>query len=208
MIDEFSRDGLGWARFSNDNLLRYRIGAILHPGVLQYGGWRDFALFGYGGTVHAGTVKINNRMVFLMCNPSDANAAKPDPTWSRCIKFAQREDAWIVEAVNLHAFKSPYPEDLKNIAPEKRGIDALADAEILLACIGATRVVGAWGNHGVLDDRHLQVAKLLADAGVQLVHLGLTDSGQPKHPLARGKHRIPDDQPFAPLVTAPAPETP
>lgn len=199
MIDEFSRDGLGWARFSDDNRMRYRIGRILHPGVLQYGGWKDIASFGAGGTV------VVPRMVFAMVNPSDANATKPDPTWSRCIKFAQREDAWIVEAVNLHAFKSPYPQDLKNIAD--RGVDAIADAEILLACVGATRVVGAWGNHGVLDDRHLQVAKLLADAGVELVHLGLTDSGQPKHPLARGKHRIPDDQPFAPLdLLASAPE--
>lgn len=187
MIDEYSRDGLGWARLSDDRRMRYRLGSILHPGVLQYGGWKSDVRLDEKTT---GWPEIA-RTVFVMINPSSADAIKPDPTWKRCIAFAQRWDAWIVEAVNLFAFRSPYPEDLKEIAV--RGDDELADIQLVEACTGATRVIAAWGAHGTLNDRHLHVYRLLDRAGVKLWHMGLTTDGQPKHPLARGKHRIPDD---------------
>jgi hypothetical protein len=56
-------------------------------------------------------------------------------------------------------------------------------------------MLAAWGNHGQ-EKAHWYVQRCRAE-GVQLRCLGLTNSGAPKHPLARGKHRIPDD--FEPI---------
>ena len=55
-------------------------------------------------------------------------------------------------------------------------------------------MIAAWGNDGEIDHRATIVRQLLDEHGIALHHLGTTDSGAPKHPLARGKHRIPADQ--------------
>mgnify|MGYP001599210789 CR=1 FL=1 len=65
---------------------------------------------------------------------------------------------------------------------------------IMLACLPmANKVIVAWGNDGALDGRDRKVLAMLRCFGVRVHHLGLTKSGYPKHPLARGKHRIPGD---------------
>lgn len=75
-----------------------------------------------------------------------------------------------------------------------RGDDVINNQAIMLACSMAVRVIVAWGNDGALDGRDRKVLGMLRSAGIQLQHLGLTQGGYPKHPLARGKYRIPADQ--------------
>jgi hypothetical protein len=134
------------------------------------------------------------RVVFLMLNPSDATAFRPDPTWTECTKWASRLGADVVEAANLHAYRSAYPTELRKRAHGFRGDGAENDTAILAACLGARFVIAAWGNDGNLDHRAEVVRRLLSEHRVALHHLGLTQGGHPKHPLARGKHRIPADQ--------------
>jgi hypothetical protein len=62
VIDEYNDDRTGWARFSDDRKMRYRLSRRLTDNR--------------GG--HAG------RVVFVMINPSTADAFKPDPTISKC----------------------------------------------------------------------------------------------------------------------------
>jgi hypothetical protein len=50
----------------------------------------------------------------------------------------------------------------------------------------------AWGNDG--NERARWFARYIGAKGVQMVCLGTTQSGAPKHPMARGLHRIPRDQ--------------
>ncbi|HWT45432.1 MAG TPA: DUF1643 domain-containing protein, partial [Vicinamibacterales bacterium] len=47
----------------------------------------------------------------------------------------------------------------------------------------SNHVIAAWGAHGARNGRGNQVAAMLADAGVTLHCLGVTNNGQPKHPL-------------------------
>jgi hypothetical protein len=95
----------------------------------------------------------------------------------------------VLDVVNLFAMRSPYPTDLDGAADV--GDDWQNDAAIIDACVGATKVVAAWGNHGWRRGRADIVRARLGDAGIALYHLGLTKEGRPLHPLARGKAFIP-----------------
>lgn len=150
-------------------------------------------------------------VVFLMLNPSTADAFKSDPTITRCLGFAGRWGIEALDVVNLFALRSPHPADLfkhaKRPAPHDGswppwrrnalGADSTNDQHILASCAGAYRVIAAWGAHGDdprLGHRATAVLKMLKAANVKLYHLGLTKRGAPTHPLARGRHRIPDDR--------------
>lgn len=180
MIDEYNDDHTGWARFSDDRVMRYRLARSLAGKPIA-----EMLSRLLPGEY------LGSRVVFLMLNPSTADAFKHDPTVGECMKRSRQLGADVLEVVNLFAFRSPYPADLRKRAHGSRGDDADANREILNACCGAEIVVAAWGNHGALDHRATVVRGLLRDHGIKLHHLGLTEGGFPKHPLARGVHRIP-----------------
>jgi hypothetical protein len=186
MIDEYNDNHTGWARFSDDRVMRYRLARCLSPGMSMIIHGDDI------WATHSPDV-TPIRVVFLMLNPSTADAFKLDPTVNECRKRALALGAQMLEVVNLFALRSPYPADLKKRSHGSRGDDAEADREILHACCGASMVIAAWGNHGALDHRAKVVREMLREHGVALHHLGTTQVGYPKHPLARGKHRIPGD---------------
>jgi len=181
MIDDYSPDGTGWARFSADRTMRYRLARSLAGARLQVVGDRVVAL---------------RRVVFLMLNPSDADAFTLDQTIRICIEFATRWGADVLEAVNLFALQSSKPKALYKHTHGMRGDDPLNTDAILAACTGAHRVVAAWGNAGndpKLGWRANVVTLQLVNAGIQLMCLDRTQTGAPKHPHARGEHRIPFD---------------
>ncbi len=182
MINQLSLDSTGWALFSNDMKMRYRLARYLkpHPQTKMHDGNNS----PYGDLA---------RVVFLMLNPSTADAFKLDPTVNECRKRAIALGADVLEVVNLFALRSPYPEDLRKAERGSRGDDHVNDEQIIAACSGARMVIAAWGNGGDLDDRAARVVYLLSLSNIRLHHLGRTCSGAPKHPLARGKHRIPAD---------------
>jgi hypothetical protein len=186
MISEWSPDRTGWARFSPDRVMRYRLARSLRPGV---------ALEVIDSITYLADAPFERptRVCFLMLNPSTADAFQLDPTVNECRKRAVALGADILEVVNLFAFRSPYPEDLKTRKFGERGDGVINDDEIFTACRVAHIAVAAWGNHGMLDRRAQIVTGQLMKWGIELWHLGKTADGSPKHPLARGKHRIPTD---------------
>ncbi len=191
-VDVFNENRTGWARFSADRRYRYRLGRVLtSTAFLARAADVDQRLLP--------ALKQLRRVVFVMLNPSTADAFRLDPTVNRCVRFATRWGADVLEVVNLFALRSPNPADLYSASAGERGADTRNNEEILAACRHSARVIVAWGNHGELDNRGRDVASRLIVAGVALHHLGLTNDGFPKHPLARGKAWIPDDfepQPF------------
>lgn len=194
MIDEFSKDASGWARFSNDKTKRYRLARSLRDGwrisILPHQS-RSWLIKGSSTQLMIATsVK---RVVFVMLNPSTADAFKLDPTVSRCREFARRWGADMLEVVNLYALRSSNPRDLDKYI-DKHGTKALCedvdnDAAILGACDDADIIVAAWGNNAWRGARGTIVRSMLRRRNLQ--HLGLTKNGAPLHPLARGKSFIP-----------------
>ncbi len=176
----------GWARFSDDKVMRYRLGR-----ACSTAGREALSMSRNPGAWELSTLI---RIVFLMLNPSTASAFELDPTVSECIRFARlwRPDVDVVEVVNLFAFRTPYPKVLKK-APD-RGDDALNNEQILEACAGASLVIAAWGVDGDLGGRANFVRSMIHENGIPMHRIGVTKDGHPKHPLARGKHRIPREQ--------------
>ena len=82
--------------------------------------------------------------LFIMLNPSSADAVQDDPTIRRCIGFAKREGFGRLEVVNLYAFRSKSPSalfaDLDPVGPDNTG-------EIRKALGRADVVIVAWGNN-------------------------------------------------------------
>jgi hypothetical protein len=115
---------------------------------------------------------------WVMLNPSTADAERDDPTIRRCIGFSRRWDFGGLVVVNLFAWKATRPNELTNASDP---IGPRNDSVIVHHTAGR-RVIVAWGTHGDLGGRDRTVLQLLANAS-QVECLGVTNNGQPKHPL-------------------------
>ncbi|MBT3996006.1 MAG: DUF1643 domain-containing protein [Chloroflexi bacterium] len=119
--------------------------------------------------------------LFVMLNPSTADASHNDPTIRRCIGFAKREGFGRLEVVNLYGYMATKPADLFACGDPVGDGNDLAIAEALGR---ADLVVVAWGNHGSFDVRRISALNdMISDTGMRAKCFGLTGEGQPKHPL-------------------------
>ncbi len=118
-------------------------------------------------------------MTWLMCNPSVADSVTDDPTIQRCTKRAARAGFGGIAVVNLFALVATDPRELRN-HPDPIGPGN--DACLRAFCQPGDTVVAAWGSHDRFLDRGEQVTQMLRASGVGLLCLGLTTSGQPRHP--------------------------
>lgn len=122
------------------------------------------------------------RVLFLLLNPSKADATLNDPTVVRGMGFARAWGFRIMEYVNLFAYRATFPTDL--VAAQAAGVDVVGpdnDRHILEAASRAQLIICAWGAAPFAVDRARAVRHLLRN--YQLYHLGLTKNQQPKHPL-------------------------
>lgn len=119
-------------------------------------------------------------VVFVMLNPSTADALRDDPTVRKCIAYARAWGYGCLEVRNLFDLRATDPRAmLKHPVPKSHH----ADAAIRDATSGRD-VVAAWGNDGAHLGRGMWVAReMLRPRAAHLWHLGLTKTGHPKHPL-------------------------
>lgn len=128
--------------------------------------------------------------MFLMLNPSTADAMKSDPTVSTCKRFARDWGYGTMRVCNLFAMRSPYPKALREI---RDPVGPENDEWILWNAREADMIVCAWGNNGGHLDRDSRVRRMLEGEGLagKMRHLGLTKSGQPRHPLRLSADTVP-----------------
>ncbi len=121
--------------------------------------------------------------LFIMLNPSTADETVNDPTVTRCINFAKYWGFGRLEVCNLFAYRATDPRELYELSR----VDAIGhitnDAYIQNAIERADRVVCAWGNHGILHGRGLQIKEKIWNAGKFPLAFKITQKGQPIHPL-------------------------
>jgi hypothetical protein len=125
------------------------------------------------------------RMVFIMLNPSTADAVQDDPTIVRCVNRARREGCGSIDVVNLFALRSPDPKALPGhpdpVGPEN-------DYHLLsVLTLNPRYVVAAWGANRFARPRAKHVQELLAaplaDIRRRMSCLAVNKDGSPKHPL-------------------------
>lgn len=119
-------------------------------------------------------------VVFLMLNPSTADALEDDPTIRRCTSFAKREQSGGLVVVNLFGLRSTDPRALLH---HHDPVGRHNDAFVRQATSRASTVIAAWGAAGVTGGRSQEVTDALTARGVRLHCLGRTSTGQPRHPL-------------------------
>jgi hypothetical protein len=120
--------------------------------------------------------------IFIMLNPSTADATIDDPTIRRCIGFARQWGCGRLAVLNVFAIRATNPADLKRaedpVGPENKD---WFDRTLPSAHEGP--VVCAWGVHGKHMDQDLAVLGWLASYGIKPLALGSTRDGHPRHPL-------------------------
>ena len=116
--------------------------------------------------------------VFIMLNPSAATATQNAPTVKRCIRFAKRWGYGHLVVVNIFAYRSPFPADLRWVGDP---IGPCNDRHIKEQASRADLVLCAWGIDGEYLERGQAVKELLD--GIRLHALGFTKDGHPQHPL-------------------------
>ncbi len=117
--------------------------------------------------------------LFIMLNPSTADENLNDPTVTRCIGFARQWGYKNLEVVNIFALRSTDPRALKS-HPDPVGPGN--DKFILSAVEESDRIVFAWGALGAYMNRGKDVIRLVTSLTPALC-FGLTNEGQPRHPL-------------------------
>lgn len=124
-----------------------------------------------------------SKALFIMLNPSTATEVQNDPTVERCERRARALGFGSFAVTNIFAYRATDPQRMR-AQPDPVGPQN--DLAIANAVVWADQIICGWGSHGVHLNRGAHVAALLRQMGKPLYHLGLTQSGQPKHPLYIG----------------------
>ena len=140
------------------------------------------------------------RALVCGCNPSDAGADRNDPTIHR-LNTLLRPRCTGYTMVNFGTYIGASPAEFwrwrETAWRDDPDYAARRDANLMtigvLAAMAPLRIV-AWGNlvPGVPDATKILLA-LSLNCVVDLHAFGITKDGKPKHPMARGHHRIADD---------------
>ncbi|MGH6931671.1 MAG: DUF1643 domain-containing protein [Dongiaceae bacterium] len=142
-------------------------------------------------------------VLYIGHNPSMATATKDDPTIRAMRHFAKGSGAGRFVVVNLYPFRSSDPAACRLWAAcaENRRFMDQNYTEIRRQARFADTVVACWGalaqDRAAVDEAVCNVWSARDDRRV-IYCLGVTASGAPKHPLARGRNRIPREQQFVP----------
>lgn len=154
----------GEATFSEDNLYRYTL-------TRKWGA-------------------MDKTCTFIMCNPSTADASILDPTVRKCLEWSIIWGYDQLLVLNLFAFRSPYPKDLRKV---KNPVGLHNDSVILEAMENNKNglFIAAWGANGKYLNREGDVRFIADCAGIGLHYLRLTPNGYPEHPLYLSKSLTP-----------------
>jgi hypothetical protein len=140
-------------------------GAVV-DGLYRYSLWRRLSC------------AATTRVLFVMLNPSTADASRDDPTLRRCASFARGWGYGWLDVCNLFAYRATDPRELRGAVDP---VGPLNDATIAELASRADRVIAAWGVPGARSGRAAVVMNILRSSRVWC--LGTTRDGAPRHPL-------------------------
>lgn len=123
------------------------------------------------------------KAMFLMLNPSTADADIDDPTIRRCLAFAKSWGYGGILVGNLFAYRATDPKALLTAADP---IGRENEAHLKAMQNESSAVICAWGNGRLvekLSKKYCEDYKPLSKFAGRLFYLELANDGTPKHPL-------------------------
>jgi len=179
MPPDFSRLGLvttgtwrAWAVLSADQKYRYLLGRC----------WDDLsaeeeAALGTGSPWEVYAIPT----IFVMLNPSTADALKDDPTIRKCIGFARKSGRTRIVVANLFAWRASDPKALTKVSDPVGPCNQEAISWAISLCGDA---VAAWGRMPSKRVRNIAVRSMGTTKMRKTLHCyGKTKDGEPRHPL-------------------------
>ena len=124
------------------------------------------------------TWKEDSHVMFIGLNPSTADKTKDDPTIRRCIGYAKAWGFGGIYMLNLFAFRATNPKELFK-ADNPIGNENNDYLKMYHSKEGLN--IACWGSWGVYLNRGQEVIRLLGKENLSC--MGVTKTGQPKHPL-------------------------
>lgn len=123
-------------------------------------------------------------LVWIMLNPSTADALEDDRTIARCCAWAHRLGFGGIVVINLFAWRATKPAEMRKVGPAAIGPE---NDDVLRDVANRSRehmIIAAWG----ADGDHLGRAGIVIDLITRelmmpLWALRLTAQGHPGHPL-------------------------
>lgn len=122
-------------------------------------------------------------MVWVMLNPSTADAEQDDPTIRKCVGFARLHGYGGILVVNLFAARATDPKELPGITDP---VGPENDDHIIAACEAPilAKVVGGWGVNRFAERRARSVVALIRGTSQRRIKcFRRTKNGHPSHPL-------------------------
>lgn len=129
--------------------------------------------------------------IFVMLNPSTADASLNDPTIRRCIGYAKAWECRGLVVANLYALRATDPKELlAHDDPVGPGNDQHLAG--LAEQYAQDRIICAWGANA-RPNRVARFQELMQSRGAadRLYCLGTTIAGAPRHPLYLRKDAVP-----------------
>lgn len=117
------------------------------------------------------------RVVFIGLNPSTADHRMDDPTIRRCMGFTRSWGYNVLTVVNLFAFRTPYPAELKRTIDPVGPYNARHLSRVIRS---ADLVIACWGRHGGWKNQDTHLLKRFKD---RLFCLAENSDASPAHPL-------------------------
>lgn len=153
-----------WASFSKDDKYRYKLARYINE--------------------NHSYIQLNplKTVLWIMLNPSTANAFVLDPTLKKCREFSKREGYEYMFVGNIFAYRSTNPKELYKIKDPKGEENYYAIRNMIESHYNPDIICG-WGSEKIIDKYKKWIYSLLYPYKDKLYCLGTNQNGSPKHPL-------------------------
>lgn len=118
------------------------------------------------------------KVMWIMLNPSTADAMNDDPTIKKCVSYADKWGYGSIAVVNTNPFRSPNPKEMRG---HSLPVDVWVQnhAVIERESANADMIVAGWGN-----DAEFEALKFFVNRfGNRLFALQVNNTAHPAHPL-------------------------
>lgn len=120
------------------------------------------------------------RLLYVMLNPSTADASLDDATIRSCVRLADGHGYGSIEVVNVFAWRATDPKELLTASDPVGPNNQNAVEAAIMRC---DVVVFAWGAFPPAHERSTYIRNLVSSHRPAAYCFGKTKAGAPKHPL-------------------------